>query len=160
MPQTTSRRNPIFLGSRHAPLFNRLFAKAIDLLLLAVIYFLGKEVWVPLGVLAAVVIAGIGDGLGTGQSIGKRITGLRVVEDQRGLPCSLWHSVLRNIPFMVAIPMVAFPLFWVFFLLLAIPLLVLELYLVAVLDSGIRLGDVLANTLVIEHLEDSLVAFR
>ena len=155
-----SRRTKIFLGERHTSIFNRLIAKSIDMLIVVAIYLLLANLWNALAWILALLCCAFMDGLGTGQSIGKRILGLCVVEDQFGAPATLKQSALRNIAFFIAIPFAGSLIFWFVFLLVTVPLVFLELYLILSLDSGVRLGDVLANTLVVEHLEDGLVAFQ
>ena len=155
-----TRRTSIFLGERNAPLFNRLMAKALDSLIIVAMYFLGQAVWLPLGLLCAMVFCALQDGMWVGQSIGKRIVGLRVIEDNRGLPCNFKNSVLRNLPFILAIPLAAMPLLWVVLVLMALPILIVETYLVVALESGTRLGDILGNTLVVEYLDSGMQEFQ
>ena len=112
-------------------------AKLIDCLVIVAIYFLGSAIWFPLGVGAAMAYAAAQDGLGVGQSIGKRIFGLRVIEDQMGLPCSFRVSFIRNVMFTIAVPLAAMPILWIVFFAFAVPLIALELYLIVCLDSGV-----------------------
>ena len=153
MDRISFRRSNILLGDRHTHLFQRLVAKGIDLLIAVAIYYLGCAIWGPLGVFGAVACCALQDGWGVGQSVGKRIIGLRVIEDQTGLPCSFKSSAVRNLPFMAALLFASTPVLWVFFLLIAAPLILVEIYLLISVESGIRLGDVLGNTLVVEYLE-------
>jgi uncharacterized RDD family membrane protein YckC len=37
------------------------------------------------------------DGLGNGQSLGKKLIGTAVVDEQTGAPCSYWKSFVRNV---------------------------------------------------------------
>ncbi|MCB0406349.1 MAG: RDD family protein [Bdellovibrionales bacterium] len=158
--RSRTRRTSIFLGERHAPLISRVMAKAIDTVIVTAMFFLGAAVWTPFGLVVAVLFAGVQDGMWVGQSIGKRIIGLRVIEDHRGLPCGFRNSLLRNIPFMLAIPFAGIPILWAVFLIAIVPILVLESYLVASLESGTRLGDILGNTLVVEYLDDGMHQFN
>ena len=48
-----SRRSHIFLGQSQTTLFNRLNAKAIDLIIVIALYLLGKTLWPPLGICGA-----------------------------------------------------------------------------------------------------------
>ncbi len=155
-----NRRTNIFLAERSAPLFNRLMAKAIDILLVVAIYFVGAAMWKPFGLFCALLFCATQDAMWVGQSVGKRIIGLRVIDDHRGLPCGLRHSFLRNLPFLIAIPLAAISWGWVFFLIVAVPLLALEAYLVIALESGTRLGDILGNTIVVEYLQEGLQEFQ
>lgn len=150
-----SRRSSILLGERHTSIFSRFAAKGIDLLLLVALYLILQVFSLLVAVLVTAFFSAVQDGFGAGQSIGKRIMGLRVVDDMTGISCSLRNSFLRNFPLTVAIVFVSTPVFWALLILLVLPVLVLELYLLLTLDSGVRLGDVLGNTLVVEHLEET-----
>lgn len=158
-PKAEVRRTSIFLGERTVPLMSRLLARGIDSVILVAMHFLGGAVWGPLGVILPLAFCAIQDALWVGQSIGKRIIGLRVIDDSRGLPCSVARSFHRNVPFLVAVMMATIPWLWVFFFLLALPWLALETYLVVALDPGTRMGDVLANTVVVEYLDEGIQGF-
>jgi len=149
------RRTSILLGERYTSLFNRFSAKAIDLVVVIAVFYLGRALWPPLGIFAAAALIAFKDGLGTGQSIGKRIIGLRVIDDPTGIACSFRGSLVRNFPFLLAVLLAATPWLWVLFIVVGLPLIALEVYLLCALDSGIRLGDVLGNTVVIEYLEEN-----
>jgi len=148
------RRSLILLGTRHTSLFSRFVAKAIDLLVVVAIFFLGKAFLGSIGIGCAVLFSALQDGFGEGQSIGKRIIGLRVIDDSTGGPCTFLKSFVRNLPFTLALLPMAASFLWGLVSLVTLPLLALEAYLVAALDSGVRLGDVLGNTLVVEYAED------
>lgn len=158
-PRPEVRRTSIFLGERTVPLMSRLLARAIDVLILAAMHFLGGALWGPLGIILPLAFCAVQDALWVGQSIGKRIIGLRVIDDSRGLPCSFVRSFHRNVPFLFAVVLASIPWLWAFFFLLAVPCLVLETYLIVALDPGTRLGDVLANTVVVEYLDGGLQEF-
>lgn len=148
------RRTNILLGERQTSLFSRLAAKSIDALVLVVVYLLGHTISITLGVFLAATFSAFQDGLGAGQSIGKRIMGLRVIDDISGVSCSFRNSFLRNFPITLAIFFASLPILWGLLILLILPVFALELYLLLTLDTGVRLGDVLGNTLVVEYLED------
>jgi len=152
------RRSPILFGESQTSAFNRVVAKSIDGLVILTIFFLGKALWFPLGLVSAFLLCAFQDGLGVGQSVGKRILGLRVVDDQTGLGCSFFQSFQRNFPFAAGVIFAAVPLFWMFFLLAFLPVLALETYLLFQLPTGVRLGDVLGNTLVGELTLDEMPA--
>lgn len=77
------------------------------------------------------------DGLGRGQSLGKRLAGLMVVRLDDNTPCSYAASALRNL---------------IKFVLNLIPLIgwLIEPIIVLAQERGQRLGDLAANTQVIE----------
>jgi len=151
-----SRRTSILMGESHTSAFNRILAKAIDILVVIAIYFLASVIWRPFGVLGAAAYCAFQDSMGRGQSVGKRIIGLRVIDDSTGISCSFQDSFLRNFPFVLAVTFASIPMLWVFFILICLPTIGFEVYLLLTLNSGVRLGDVLGNTLVIEHVESTL----
>lgn len=128
--------------------FSRLLAKGIDLFL--VIILLSANY--PIGTLLAIMYLTVCDSMNNGQSFGKRMIGFAVVSLEDGKPCSLKQSFIRNLPLTLPLSLFIIP-FWGFILgtLLGIPLLILELYLMLQLDSGHRLGDVMADTTVIAN---------
>jgi hypothetical protein len=150
-----SRRSSILLGERHTSVFNRCAAKSIDGLIVLAVYFLGQAFSTVLGVTLAGLIVAFQDGLGVGQSLGKRIIGLQVIDDPTGIACGFRASLVRNFPYVLAVCLAAVPMVWVLFILFGIPLLLLESYLILTLESGVRLGDVLGNTVVIEYAEEA-----
>lgn len=150
-------RQGILLGERKTSVFNRLVARGIDLLVAVTILFLGKALWAPLGVFGACVFCAFADGLGEGQSVGKRILGMRVVDAQTGAPCEFGASAVRNLPFVLALILGAIPWLWLFFLVVAAPLIAVELYIVLTVDTGVRLGDVMANTQVMEYADEEML---
>ena len=149
------RRSSILLGVGQTSVFNRFVAKGIDVLLIVAVYFLGEALWRPLGVVAASLFCAWQDGWGEGQSVGKKIIGLRVIEEPEGISCSFRNSLLRNFPFVLGVIFSTVPFLWVFFILLSLPVILLESYLILTLESGVRLGDVLGNTLVVEATDDA-----
>ncbi|MFM8312707.1 MAG: RDD family protein [Deltaproteobacteria bacterium] len=148
------RRSQILLGPAECSVVQRVVAKTIDFIIVAIIFLLGKALWLPLGWLGALVYAAIQDSLGQGQSVGKKIIGLQVLEDYSGLPCSPSHSILRNIPWVISLFCLPIPVVGVLMQLVLVPLICLELYLLVTLDSGVRLGDVMGNTVVVEYFEE------
>lgn len=128
---------------------SRLIAKAIDIFIVGCFVF-----WFyPLGVVLGIIYISICDGMGQGQSAGKRFMGFAVKSLEDGSPCSVKQSVIRNLPFtlplLVALllPVVG----WILGLILAVSLIGFELYLIYTLDSGHRLGDVMADTSVMAN---------
>ena len=76
------------------------------------------------------------DGLMSGQSIGKAFVGLVVVRLEDGSPCTMWRSVQRN--FIFAVPG------------LNVAALIFEAATVQGDEQGMRIGDRLARTHVVE----------
>ncbi len=124
----------------------RLLAKGIDLflvLILAIFLY-------PLGLILAITYLGLSDGLRGGQSVGKRLIGMGVISLEDGKPCRFKQSLIRNLPFLVPLICAIIPLWGLIIgILLGVPLVAIEIYLLFKLDSGHRLGDVMADTSVI-----------
>lgn len=156
--KATSRRSSILLGERQTTVFQRFTAKGIDLIVVTAVFFLGTAIWLPLGGVLAGILAALQDSFGNGQSIGKKIMGLRVIDDALGMSCSPWSSVLRNVPFVLSIVFANVPVLWALALFVSVPLIILEVYLILYVDCGVRLGDVMGNTLVTEHFDEGFVA--
>ena len=152
--ERATRRGGIFLAARHTSVFNRISAKSVDFIIASAIFVLGEAVLSPLGFFLSSIYAAFGDGMGNGQSIGKRIFGLRVVESATNVSCSYQESLIRNLPFSLMFLLSIIPLFWGMLMLIAIAVLGFEVYLLFNLESGIRLGDVLANTVVTEDADE------
>lgn len=127
---------------------SRLLAKMVDLFIVLIL----STLFYPFGLILALVYMGISDSLYDGQSVGKRLMGFAVISLEDGTPCSLKQSLIRNLPIIVPMAFAIIPLWgWIFCSILAVPLILLEVYLLFKLDSGHRLGDVMADTSVIAN---------
>jgi len=135
-------------------LLTRLIAKAIDLFIVLIL-----SIFVyPVGVILSLIYIAVSDSLQNGQSVGKKFMGFAVISLEDGSPCSLKQSFIRNLPILVPLFFAIVPLWgWIIALLLGIPLFVLEIYLLFKLDSGHRLGDVMADTSVMANDGHSVV---
>lgn len=124
----------------------RLIAKAIDLFIVLILSML----FYPFGLLLALFYIGVADSINHGQSVGKKLMGFSVISLEDGKPCSVKQSIIRNLPLLIPMGFAIIPLWgWIFCSILALPLVLLEVYLLFRLDSGHRLGDVMADTTVI-----------
>jgi uncharacterized RDD family membrane protein YckC len=132
-------------GARMASLLLRVVSKCIDfILILAAAEALPKAGW-----LAGLGYLLISDGLFEGRSIGKRLTGLRVVSGS-GKPCSIKDSILRNSTLGLGVLLWKIPFVgWIFLL----AVIVLEFIILLGSKEGMRLGDEIAKTSVIETAE-------
>jgi uncharacterized RDD family membrane protein YckC len=141
-----SMRKYILKSPLRTARLSRIIAKSIDMfivLLLSLFFY-------PLGVIPALAYLMVCDSLQEGQSIGKKLMGFKVLSLEDGTPCTMKQSAVRNLPFAVPVFFLIIPVWgWIFCSVLAIPLTILELYLLVKLDSGKRLGDVMADTTVI-----------
>ena len=128
--------------ARRAALLIRVISKSIDIILI----FAAAEALPRAGWFAGLGYMLIGDGFFEGRSLGKKLTGLRVVSES-GSPCSMRESVLRNSTLAVALLLYKIPLLgWV----LALAVAALEFVLLLGSKDGRRLGDELAKTYVLE----------
>jgi uncharacterized RDD family membrane protein YckC len=138
------------LLSTHPVFLNRLIGKAIDLVIVIAL----ANLLYPAGPLAAFLYLLICDGLKGGQSLGKKVVGLRVTNTTTGKEADFKDSIIRNST--VAIPVLFFmvPLVgWILWIVIGIPILAIELYLMTRLDQQARLGDTMADTKVAETAE-------
>ncbi len=128
--------------------FSRLIAKAIDLFLALLLSFF----FYPIGILLACTYLILSDSLQDGQSVGKKLIGFKVISLIDGTACTVRQSMVRNLPFLIPLVLAIVPLWgWVIAILLGLPLMSFELYLLLKLDSGHRMGDVMADTTVMAN---------
>lgn len=121
----------------------RVIAKVVDFIVIAAAINTVPQV----GYLAGLVYLLISDGLFDGRSLGKKIMKLRVISLPDGNSGAFRDSIVRNAPFVFALLLYKIPLLgW----LLAAAIFVLEFLLMIGNKEGMRLGDDLANTKVIE----------
>jgi hypothetical protein len=135
----------------------RVSAKAIDFLIVVV---LALVVVYPLGPLMGFLYSILADGLkiksNQSQSVGKKIMKLQTVSTSRntvdGLraPITFRESALRNAPIGVATFFALIPVWgWLILMLVGLPLMAMEIYLMLSVETGHRLGDVMGDTQVI-----------
>ena len=131
-------------GLKKASLLLRVFAKALDFILIALV----TEMVPKAGFYAGLSYLLISDGLFDGRSIGKRLMGLGVVSTVTGTPCSMKQSILRNAPLGAGLLLYRVPLIgWIFIVIISS----VEFLILLGSKEGMRLGDELAKTLVIEE---------
>ena len=128
----------------------RLVAKLMDF---ALAYWMMEyfDAWlISLLALAYILFA---DGLFHGQSLGKRLMGLRVVRTHPDTlaaeDCDFYHSVVRNVPFALIIFLERIPILGVIFALLGLIFVAIEIYFMFTDEDGIRIGDIYAKTSVV-----------
>jgi uncharacterized RDD family membrane protein YckC len=127
---------------KRAGLLLRSVSKSIDFILI-----LAAAEALPLaGWLGGLIYLLISDGLFKGQSLGKKLTGLRV-QAASGAPCSIKDSIVRNSTLAAGlllwkIPVLGWPLLGV--------VVLLEFIILIGSKEGARLGDELAKTSVVE----------
>jgi uncharacterized RDD family membrane protein YckC len=132
---------------KKADLTHRLLARFIDFLIGAAFCL----VLFPVGVLMGATYIAIADGLFGGQSLGKRIIGLRVVRAADGGPITFKDSLIRNSIYAVIYLFYLIPyLRWVLIPTVGLIIVAFEVYYLIVDLNGFRVGDLAADTRVID----------
>lgn len=130
-----------------AGLLARGVGRAADLIVSLAFAVLFHEV----GVLAGLLYLLVADALWHGQSVGKKIAGTRAVHVPDRAPAGLKESMLRNLPFALAFLFYSVPLIgWLLFFVVGLPVIAFEGYMVYSDALGIRIGDIFADTQVID----------
>ncbi len=135
----------------YASLQKRLFAKFIDLLVVLILGFaIPRGVGSILGFLYSLVADGLPIHSLRGQSIGKKFLKIKVI-DEEGQLARMRVSVIRNAPvgivtFLMIIPFMG----WILSLLIGIPFVLIEVSLITRADRHQRLGDVMAESEVVD----------
>lgn len=129
-----------------ADLTLRGLARAADF---AVAFALG-EISPQLGPILAAFYLLVADGLMQGQSIGKKVFGVRAVVVPRRAPAGWHESMLRNAPFALVAVFWSVPLLWPVLFVAGVPIVAFEAYMIWSDRLGIRIGDVFADTQVVD----------
>jgi uncharacterized RDD family membrane protein YckC len=126
-----------------ADILNRVIAKFVD----AILVIAAGKLLSPAGWLAGLAYILIGDGFSGGRSIGKRITGLQTVNVQTQDVAGFKESIIRNLPLASAYLMFSVPYVgWI----AAGAIMAFEALLMLGNERGLRLGDELAHTQVLQ----------
>ncbi|PKL51838.1 MAG: hypothetical protein CVV37_04235 [Nitrospira bacterium HGW-Nitrospira-1] len=128
---------------RNAGLLLRTAAKILDFILVAAV----MEIIPKAGFYAGLAYILLGDGFFDGRSIGKKLIKLKVVSAKTNAPCTFRDSILRNSTF--AAGYIFWPVPWTGWIFLFL-VFVLEFTLLLGSKAGMRLGDEIAGTVVIE----------
>jgi uncharacterized RDD family membrane protein YckC len=151
---TTYNGRPEAEAFSKAPYLERFLAKFIDFLAVGALFAIPGFV----GPLAGTTYLLISDGLKGGQSLGKRIIGLKTVTLDTGAPCDFRKSIARNSPFAVLI-VFCFLICWIPYLgkILAaaafLAVFAIEIALIYTDGMGARFGDRIARTVVVPAAE-------
>lgn len=123
---------------------NRHLAKFIDVLIAVGL----SKLLLPVGLFAGLLYIIIADGFFEGQSIGKKLIGLRAIVLPEGKKAGFREAIIRNIPFAIAYSLCLIPYVgWLF----AIIIIGLESILVIGNEQGLRIGDEIAKTQVVDY---------
>ena len=126
-----------------AGLLVRTVAKILDFILIAA----AVEIVPKAGFFAGLTYLLIGDGLFDGQSLGKKIVGLRVVSARTYQPCTFKGSILRNGIF--AVGYLVSRILWIGWILIII-IAAFEFIILLGSKDKMRIGDEIAKTIVID----------
>lgn len=125
-----------------ADVLNRFVAKFVD----SILVIAAGKLLPPVGWLAGLAYVLIADGFSGGRSIGKRLTGLQTINLQTQHVSGFKDSIIRNLPIATAYLLFSVPYIgW----LLAGAIVMFEGLLVIGNEQGLRLGDELARTQVL-----------
>jgi len=129
-----------------AGLFVRAIARILDFIIVAA----AAEMVPKAGFYAGLAYLLIGDGFFDGRSIGKRLIGLRVVSADTFKSCTFRESVFRNSTLGIGYFLYEVLWFgWVFILLVC----ALEFIVLLGSRNGMRIGDEIAGTIVVESAQ-------
>ena len=130
-------------GPLKASLLLRVMAKTLDFIVIAA----ALKAIPRVGFIAAIAYLLICDGLFDGRSLGKKIIRLRVISASTAADGSFRDSMIRNAPFAMALAFFNIPFVgWLF----PVFITAFEFLLALGNGEGMRLGDELAGTKVIE----------
>ncbi len=130
---------------RRAGLLLRTAAKIVDFILIAAVI----EIIPRAGFFAGLTYLLLGDGFFDGRSIGKKLIKIQAVSAETYRPCTFKDSILRNSTFAVGYVLWIVPFIgWIFILIIGI----VEFILLLGSKDGMRLGDEIAKTTVVETL--------
>jgi uncharacterized RDD family membrane protein YckC len=137
-----------------AKFINRIIAKTIDFIIVAALF----EIIPKIGYFAGLIYLLIADGLFEGRSIGKRLIGLKVIyynSSNKAIACGFKESIFRNFPFVIGyilsgifgiVPLIG----WIFSFVIIFIILAFESLVMLGSENGMRLGDEMAKTQVVE----------
>jgi hypothetical protein len=132
-----------------AQVLNRFVAKFVD----GIVAAAAGRVLHPVGWIAGLAYLLIADGFSGGRSIGKRLIGLQTVIPRSREAAGFKESIIRNLPLAAAYLLFSIPYIgW----LGSAAIVVFESLLIIGNDQGLRLGDEIAHTQVLDAGELSL----
>jgi hypothetical protein len=126
-----------------AHVLNRFIAKFVDFILVAA----ADRVVPPVGWLAGLGYILIADGFSGGRSVGKRLIGLQTAIPRTHEVAGFKESIIRNLP--LALAYLLFPLPYIGWI-LAMVITGFEALLIIGNEQGVRLGDEIAHTQVLD----------
>jgi len=151
VPFSWEEQREFFQDARRARYLARLVAKAADLIVAMSLWHIPGAA----GVFAALFYVLFCDGFPGGRSLGKALTGLKVVRiDRDGM--DFQSSMMRNLSVSAPFLLYLFPVVGPFLAYtIGLAILLIETYLGFYDPDGQRAGDTFAETLVVEHPQAS-----
>ena len=128
---------------KRAGLLVRTVARILDFILIAAVV----EIVPKAGFFAGLAYLLIGDGLFGGQSLSKKLIGIKVVSLDTHTPCTFRDSILRNCTFGVGY--LFYKVLWFGWIAIAI-IALLEFLVMLGSRERMRIGDEIAKTIVID----------
>lgn len=126
-----------------AGILNRFVARIIDLIIAAAL----SKLLYPVGFFAGLTYLLIADGFFDGRSLGKKLINLRTVKSTGEL-CTYKESILRNLTVAAGYLFFFIPYAgWLF----TLAIFAVEALVIIGNEKGLRIGDELAKTIVIEN---------
>ncbi len=102
------------------------------------------------GPILAVIYLLLADGFMHGQSVGKRLFGIRAMVIPRRAPAGYRESLLRNAAFALLALFYVVPLGWILLVVAGLPIVGFETWMVVSDRLGVRIGDIFADTQVVD----------
>lgn len=129
-----------------APFYQRLVAKGVDFFLVLYVSRSEHAFWI----ITSIIYLLMCDGFFQGQSLGKRIVGLKTVyldeETKEYQTCTFLQSAIRNCAFAAVLLLSIIPFIGVVFAILGIVLVFVEIYFMYTDPENMRIGDIYAKT--------------
>jgi uncharacterized RDD family membrane protein YckC len=148
-------RDPLIVGKLSANASNRLWAKSLDFSLVLVISFFFSFFSNWFAILSIPFLWVSMEQFGRGQSPGKWLLGLHVIDTYNGKKPGVYSCFIRNLPLVLLMMIFYTPLplriFWETCLLFC---LLCECYFILKLKTGIRVGDILGSTRVFDYKDE------
>ncbi len=132
-----------------APFYQRLTAKGVDFFLVLYVSRSEHAFWI----ITSMIYLLLCDGFFQGQSLGKRIVGLKTMyldENKEYATCTFAQSAIRNCAFAAILLLSIIPFIGVIFSILGCVLVLVEMYFMYSDPENMRIGDIYAKTKVFQ----------
>lgn len=134
---------------------NRIWAKALDFALIQALAFVLGYFWVALHWVVPAILWPAFERMGRGQSPGKWLLGLHVIEGNLGRKPNFFQCFVRNLPVIfLSLGMGGRGWLQGLFFIVGLPWCLLESYFIFRLRSGLRIADVFAHTRVFDFKDE------